>query len=93
MRRLILLLIALLTLPAWAGTPQTVVLSVQNMTCQLCPITVRKALEKVPGVSAATVDFQQKTATVSYDPDQTRPEILIRATTSAGYPATVQKPK
>lgn len=93
MRRLILMLIALLTLPAWAGTPQTIVLSVQNMTCQLCPITVRKALEKVPGVSAATVDFQQKTATVTYDPDQARPEALIRATTNAGYPSTVQNPK
>lgn len=93
MRRYILLLTAMLTLPAWAGTPQTVVLAVQNMTCQLCPITVRKALEKVPGVSAATVDFQQKTATVSYDPDHTRPEALIRATTNAGYPSTVQKPQ
>lgn len=93
MRRLILLLTALLSLPTWAGAPQTVVLSVQNMTCQLCPITVRKALEQVPGVSAATVDFQQKTATVSYDPDKTRPEALIRATTNAGYPSMVQKPK
>jgi periplasmic mercuric ion binding protein len=44
MRRL--LFIALLTAPltAMAASPQTVVLEVQNMTCELCPITVKKAL-------------------------------------------------
>ena len=30
-----------------AATPQTAVLDVQNMTCSLCPVTVKKALEKV----------------------------------------------
>ena len=55
------------------------------------PITVRKSLEKVPGVSAVNVDFDRKTATVSFDPDKARPDALIRATTNAGYPSTVQK--
>ena len=54
--------VSLLALPALAvaGAPQTVVLDVQNMTCELCPITVRKALEKVPGVSDAKIDLGQK---------------------------------
>ena len=42
---------ALVALPfsLLAGTPQTVTLDVQNMTCAVCPITVKKALERVPG--------------------------------------------
>jgi periplasmic mercuric ion binding protein len=34
---------------AWAS-PKTVTLNVSGMTCAACPITVKKALEKVPGV-------------------------------------------
>ena len=47
-----------------AGTLQTVTLDVQNMTCAVCPITVKKALERVPGVTDARVDFDKKTASV-----------------------------
>lgn len=42
-------LVALVPMAALAATPQTAVLDVQNMTCELCPVTVKKALEKVPG--------------------------------------------
>jgi mercuric ion binding protein len=91
MRRL--LLVALFTLPlvALAGTPKTLMLDVQNMTCELCPITVKRALEKVPGVSAVEVDLSRKTATVRYDPDMARPEALTKATTNAGYPSFVHR--
>src|SRR5215472_15489932 len=53
-----------------AGTFQTVTLDVQNMTCAVCPITVKKALERVPGVTDARVDFDKKTARVSFDPEK-----------------------
>ncbi len=49
----------------FAGTLQTVTLDVQNMTCAVCPITVKKALEKVPGVTDAKVNFDKKTASIS----------------------------
>lgn len=92
MRRLVLLS-ALFLLPfmALAGPPQTVVLDVQNMTCPVCPITVKKALQKVPGVADAKIDFDRKTATVTFDPDQANPVALVKATTDAGYPSTVHK--
>jgi mercuric ion binding protein len=77
--------------PAFAGAPQTVVLDVQKMTCPVCPITVRKSLEKVQGVSHAKVDFDRKTATVTFDPDEASPARLIEATTNAGYPSSVHK--
>lgn len=91
MHKLLIAALVVLSLPALAATLETVTLEVQNMTCEVCPITVEKSLKKVSGVSAAQVDFDKKTATVTYDPDQVQPDVLIRATTNAGYPSTVQK--
>nr|WP_018926344.1 mercury resistance system periplasmic binding protein MerP [Pseudomonas umsongensis] len=91
MRQLLIALLASLPLAALAAPPISVTLGVQNMTCELCPITVKKALQQVPGVNAVTVDFDKKTATVTFDPDQTTPEALTKATTNAGYPSNVQK--
>lgn len=84
---------ALIALPiaVLAAPPKTVTLEVKNMTCSLCPITVKKSLEKVAGVSAVKVDSDKKTATVTFDTDKTQPEALTRATTNAGYPSTLQK--
>jgi len=66
---------------------KTVTLAVENMTCAACPITVRKALEKVPGVAKVKVDFDTKTATVTFDPAKTKVDDLTRATTETGYPS------
>ena len=73
-----------------AGTLQTVTLDVQNMTCAVCPITVKKALERVSGVTEAKVDFEKKTASVSFDPDKASPAALTKATGDAGYPSSVR---
>ena len=84
-------LVALTPLAALAASPQTAVLDVQNMTCGLCPVTVKKSLEKVSGVSQARIDFAKKTATVTFNADKTNATVLIKATTDAGYPSTVHK--
>lgn len=91
MRKLLITLLAVFPLAALATTPKTVTLAVQNMTCELCPITVKKSLEKLPGVSAVKVDFDKKTATVTYDADTAQPAALTKATANAGYPSSVQK--
>lgn len=75
---------------AEAPAPKTVTLAIENMTCAACPITVRKSLEKVSGVSKVKVDFDTKTATVTFDPAKTDVEALTRATTEAGYPSTLK---
>ena len=75
----------------FAGTLQTVTLDVQNMTCAVCPITVKKALERVPGVMDAKVDFDKKTATLSFDPDKASFVALTKATADAGYPSSIHK--
>lgn len=90
--RQLLLSAALCLLPfaALAAAPQIVTLDVKNMTCAVCPITVRKALEKVPGVADVKVDFGARTATVTFDPDKANAGALINATMQAGYPAAVR---
>jgi mercuric ion binding protein len=70
-----------------AETTQTVVFAVENMTCALCPVTVRKAMEQVNGVKSVTVDFEAKTATVVFDPATATPEEIAKASADAGYPA------
>lgn len=91
MRKLLIALLAAVPLAALAATPKTISLAVQNMTCELCPVTVKKSLEKVPGVSAIKVDFNKETAVVTYDTDKVKPEALTKATMNAGYPSAVQK--
>lgn len=94
MRVLALLLSVLfgaMPLAANAGATQTVTLDVKNMVCPLCPITVKKALMKVPGVENATVDFERKTAVVSFDPDKVSVEALTKATASAGFPSAPRR--
>jgi mercuric ion binding protein len=71
------------------ATTKVVTLAVQNMTCVLCPYTVRKSLQQGTGVVDAQVDFANKTATVVFDPSRTGVEALTQATSHAGYPSTV----
>ncbi len=69
---------------------QTVVFAVENMTCALCPITVRTAMMAVEGVHQVDVDFDAKTATVSFDPSVATQEQIGEASLNAGYPASPQ---
>ena len=79
-----------MTAPAWAAV-RTVTLSVPTMDCPVCPITVKKALTKVDGVSKAEVDFDKRLAKVTFDDSKTNVDALTKATTNAGYPSTLVK--
>lgn len=87
------LLISVVLLAGLSGTAfaaeQTVTLAVEKMYCALCPITVSKAIERVEGVSAVHVDFENKTAVVTYDDAGTDWQSLADASANAGYPATL----
>lgn len=56
-------------------------------------MTVKKALEKTPGVAKAQIDFAKKTANVTFDPDVATVAALAQATTNAGYPSTAREVK
>jgi mercuric ion binding protein len=82
-------LLAALSAPAWAAT-RTVTLSVPSMTCATCPITVKKALQKVEGVIEAKVTWEPKEAVLTFDDTRANAQELTEATRNAGYPATVK---
>jgi len=85
-----LALAATFVAPVWAAT-QTVTLAVPGMTCATCPITIKKALSKVDGVSKTEVDFATKLAVVTFDDAKTNVQALSKATTDAGYPSELKK--
>ena len=72
--------------PALAA-PQQVTLSVPTMDCDTCPITIRVALLKVPGVSKAVVSYARRNAKVTFDDAKTSVAALTKATEAAGYPS------
>lgn len=74
--------------PVW-GAPQTVTLSVPGMTCSACPITVKVALNKTPGVEKAEVSYEKRQARVLFDDARTSVTALVQATANAGYPSSV----
>lgn len=87
----LLLTATLASSSAFAGDTSTATLDVSKMTCAACPITVRKALEKVPGVSSAKTDLKTRSAVVSFDPAKTTTQLLTKATADAGFPSTVKQ--
>ncbi|MGH6926600.1 MAG: cation transporter [Propylenella sp.] len=82
-----LLLAASLTLGSAAAGERTVTLAVENMTCALCPLTVQIAIAAVPGVASVDVDFETKTAIVTFDDSASDVADLAAASANAGYPA------
>lgn len=66
---------------------KTETFNIEQMTCAACPITVKKAMSEVSGVSSVDVDFQAKTAKVMFDPKRTNSKAIASASTNAGYPA------
>ena len=83
-------LTATLATPAWAAI-KTVTLSVPGMTCPACPITVKKALSKVEGVSQVDVHFDEREAVVTFDDAKASVQKLTDATTNAGYPSSLKR--
>ncbi len=92
MKKFLMAVVAMLVFagPVWAGT-KTVTLTVSNMTCVTCPLTVKMALTKVEGVSKAAVDFDKKEAVVTFDDAKTTVAALVKATTDAGYPSAAKQ--
>jgi len=74
--------------PATSATAQRqTTFAIENMTCATCPITVKKAMKGVAGVTAVAVDFAAKTARATYDARRTNVAAIAAASTNAGYPA------
>lgn len=76
--------------PVWAAQ-QSVTLSVPDMSCASCPITIKASLSKLLGVASVKSDLDKKQTTVSYDDAKTDVAALSKATGAAGFPSTPVK--
>lgn len=73
-----------------AAVARTRTFAIENITCALCPVTVKKAIEGVAGVKSVAADFDAETATVAFDPSVTDEAAIAAASTDAGYRASVE---
>lgn len=71
------------------AAPRTVTLAIPSMDCPVCPITVKKALSQVPGVSRVSVNFPKRQVVVVFDDAKTSVGALTESTKNTGYPSTV----
>lgn len=93
MQKIILSIVfAIASFSIWAK-PQTITLDLPTMNCAMCPITVKKALTRVEGVTKAKVSYEKKQAVVSFEDTKTSVEKLIEVTTNSGYPSTIVSEK
>ncbi len=83
------IVLAAVVAPVWAAT-QTITLAVPGMTCAACPITIKKAISKVEGVSKVNVTFEPREAVVTFDDAKTSVQKLTKATEDVGYPSSVK---
>ena len=92
MKRIVIVTMAaaLCTTPLWAAT-ETTTLKVPGMTCSACPITVKKALQRVPGVLQIIIIYKQKEVTVTFDDAKTNEKALVKATSDVGFPSQSAK--
>ncbi len=76
---------------AGQAAEKTVVLNVDNATCELCAPIVKKTLARVSGVKAVEMKEASADASavamVTFDDAVTNVPALVAATTNAGYPS------
>jgi mercuric ion transport protein len=71
------------------ASTRLVTINIAGMDCAACTTAIRIAIEKVDGVKAAKVGFEEKCAVVEYDPAKVTPQVLVDAVAKLGYPASL----
>jgi Cu+-exporting ATPase len=64
---------------------ETLILSVEGLTCASCVARVEKSLKKIDGVETANVNLATETVALSFDPAKTSLDVLAKAVDGAGY--------
>ena len=63
----------------------TLNLSIRGMTCGNCARSVESKLSAMPGVTKVTVELDKASATVEYDINVVKPEVITNAVRQLGY--------
>lgn len=58
---------------------------IEGMTCEACEVTLKKAVEKLPGVVSATFSHTEKTGTIMYKPKHIGMSQLAQAIEDKNY--------
>lgn len=69
---------------------QSLLLKVEGMHCGGCAQSIKRLLERQPGVLSAEVSFETGEARVQIDPQRIGPDRLTGVLAPAGYQASVQ---
>jgi mercuric ion binding protein len=80
--------------PEATAALKTITLDVDGMTCNMCPVTVKKALQKLDGVKDVTAKYEGGDvgwAKVTYDSAKVNIDDLTFATAEAGYPSRLKQ--
>jgi periplasmic mercuric ion binding protein len=72
-----------------SAATRSVTLAIPTMDCPVCPLTVKRALSKVPGVSHVEVSYEKRQAVVMFDNTKSDVGTLTDSTKNAGYPSTM----
>jgi len=91
--RTLALLALVAAAPFASAKQQTVSLTVPTMDCATCPITIKTALNKVPGVANVKVSYEKREAVIVYDDAKATVADLKKATEDVGYPAMLKTSK
>lgn len=91
MKQIFFIFALMLTALSAMAARQHIVLNLPTMNCPMCPITVKKALNKIDGVASVEINYQKKEAVITFDDEKTSIASLIDATTNAGFPASVRE--
>jgi periplasmic mercuric ion binding protein len=67
-----------------ATKSQTIKMKV-NFTCAGCQTKIQNGLGKTEGVEKAVADLDTKVVTITFDPDKTNKEKLVKAIEDIGY--------
>jgi Cu+-exporting ATPase len=66
-------------------------IKISGMSCAACSARIDKRLNKIEGISSATVNLSTEKATVEFDTSKISSETIIKAIEALGYGAVVQQ--
>ena len=80
----VFIIIAIVLVAAYgAAAEEKVVMEIEGMSCNLCPVAVKKSLSEIQGVKEIEVSFKERRARLSVDESVTD-EMLLEAVRKAG---------
>ena len=78
-------LITVLAFVGFSFAEKVLVIDVEGMTCKVCPIAVKKAIEKVKGVKWVKTSLKNRIAVVVTEDNVKEEEILKAISKAGGY--------